>query len=571
MKKSIISFMLFGSTQLLAGGAPYLTVGADQACDFSTIQAALDSGASDTIRVASNKNYFETLELVNASKTIVGGYADCTQAGFNITDLSRPIITGNGSDSVLLLQGLNNPDFSVTLRNLVFANGINGVRVESEQGSSVQVVLDNIWTTNNSGTGISVGNFNVGAATVHVKDSQIEFNSGGGIECTGEDLKVRVGGSTTINNNSNSGSGGGLRITNGCDVQIFSPTVIKNNQSSLSGGGLYASNANATVFGLGSFCENAICFGDWDSPVTFEENQASRGAAVYVENANGNLDMVNALLTDNAASALGGALGVANGASAQVFGYTEPNNPCWSPGSCMQINANTANFGGAVYVTGADSSFLLTAGKVSENSANQGVAFGIDGVNSTLTVSDSMLVDNGQQGNGTYDDNNLVYLNNVGIVSGTGLILDRVTIAGNNLTQAVLENNNGGSLDVYSSIILDQQNVYSEIPGNSSSHFECMIAHENSSYSAGGTVTVVNPLVEPVFVNPQGGNYHLHVNSPAIDYCYDASGNSTTDIDYDDRGVDNPDIDNLHGTYDLGADEFNINNDIIFKNGFEQN
>jgi galactitol-specific phosphotransferase system IIB component len=56
-----------------------------------------------------------------------------------------------------------------------------------------------------------------------------------------------------------------------------------------------------------------------------------------------------------------------------------------------------------------------------------------------------------------------------------------------------------------------------------------------------------NISVDPVFVNPLAGNYHLHFTSPAID-AGTSEGAPDTDIDGDPRP--------LRGGYDMGADEY---------------
>jgi hypothetical protein len=71
-------------------------------------------------------------------------------------------------------------------------------------------------------------------------------------------------------------------------------------------------------------------------------------------------------------------------------------------------------------------------------------------------------------------------------------------------------------------------------------------------------------------MNPSNDDFRIKPSSPAVDYCYDIASDWYSDMDWEEHGFDDPNKANLHGTYDLGADEYIIDNDIIFKHGFEQ-
>jgi hypothetical protein len=570
MKKSCLAILLGASLQAYAGpeevqGQPFVTVGGDNACQYSDIQSAIDGGLSNTIRIASNKSYFESLFIQNGTKTLVGGYADCAMANINITDLSQAIVTSNGAQAALRLEAVIAQDVDFTVRNLMLANGGAGVSVSAQHSGHIDVLLDNVRLINNDNTGLYVGNFNEGTALVQVRDSLIDFNQESGMQCLGDGLKIRVGGDTVIADNDGN-TGGGIRAADGCEVDVFSPTVIRDNAAVSSGGGIYAINTTVSVQSLSESCDNGVCFGEPDQTVTISGNQAFSGGGVYASLPGTTVGIYNALIEDNEASQ-GGGLYAADGAVIQAVGYQSPGNPCWSPGACLQMHGNQAEGGGALRLNGA-SEMILVAAKLTDHSAHNGMVAYLSG-DAVLTIKDAVLADNGEAGNGTYADNSLLYQANAGDLNATTLTLDGVTIADNKLTNAVVYNANGGQADVYGSLIFDDQDVYFASGNNAGSHFECVIAHENSSFTAGGTVSVVDRQVQPVFVNPMVGNYHLRVDSPAIDYCYDASGNASSDIDYDTRGVDDPEVSNLHGLYDLGADEYHPANDVIFAHDFD--
>jgi hypothetical protein len=91
------------------------------------------------------------------------------------------------------------------------------------------------------------------------------------------------------------------------------------------------------------------------------------------------------------------------------------------------------------------------------------------------------------------------------------------------------------------------------------------MVHEDDSLDF---ITLNVEVNDPLFINRAGNDFHINLgNSPAIDFA--AANNSVLyDIDFEPRGLDNQDVDDLFGPYDIGADETN-NDDIIFKDGFE--
>jgi len=572
MNKLILTALLVCSFQSHCG-QPFITVGDDNDndCDYHTIQSAIDSGDSDIIRIASNKNYFENLELSEKNRNLTGGYADCSMAELNITDLSQAILTGNGTDAVVRISNASGDPKTIVLSHIVVANGTSGVSVRSQnQGSITDVTLSNLRVFNNSGRGINITQIDNAAVELILNNSFVDFNSDGGVKCIGSNATMKVTGHSVIENNSTDANGGGVSASDGCDLAVYSPVIIRDNNAGSNGGGIHVVDGELEIVGFETGCSDGICFGQWDEPVTLENNVANTsdssfgGGAVALLGDSSNGFIVNVLIKDNDAF-LGGAVFVVGGAL-NLLGFETMNQPCWSKGSCSQITGNTATSGGAFNASNAAEIFVYHS-FITESRADNGIVTSSSS-GSLIEINTSVISKNGLNGDGSYDDQHLFYLFPGVDFPSSNLVFDYVTLANNQTSLSVIGNGNG-DVDVTSSILFDEQDIYQESGSNPQSHFECVIASESSSFSAGGTVSVVDQDIEPVFVNPGAGNYHLLSDSPAIDYCYDASGNGGADIDYDDRAVDKPDVVNLHGVYDIGADEFNINNDIIFKNGFE--
>ncbi len=185
-----------------------------------------------------------------------------------------------------------------------------------------------------------------------------------------------------------------------------------------------------------------------------------------------------------------------------------------------------------------------------------------------LNIANSVITDNGQVSDG---GSSLFAINDNGL-----LTLEYATIAANYLNLdfgAVIANEGSGEVNVFSSIVLDEQLVY-KASGLVQPHFECVMVRERASFGGDDTVTVVTNDLAQIFVDSAQGDYHLTAGSPAIDYCYDIEGSTIDeDLDGEPRGADHSGTIDFFGTYDIGAYEFDeddvFDDDLIFKDGFE--
>jgi hypothetical protein len=89
----------------------FFTVGADGACNYSSIHDAIyDFFQSPLltieIRINTNNTYFENIMLGNADISLTGGYSDCSVASASgIPSNNQSLIHANNSAKVLTIQG----------------------------------------------------------------------------------------------------------------------------------------------------------------------------------------------------------------------------------------------------------------------------------------------------------------------------------------------------------------------------------------------------------------------------------------------------------------------------------
>ncbi len=233
---------------------------------------------------------------------------------------------------------------------------------------------------------------------------------------------------------------------------------------------------------------------------------------------------------------------------------------CWSPGACLQFNNNYA-YRGSVFRSLNGSIIDLSGSVMTKNNAHKAIIGSLE--DGEAKISNSIIHNNGQDGTSRslFDT-----------FQAGKLALEYVTIANNlliNDSSSLIKNSTNGQIQAHSSVMLNE--VGPVYQGNiANAHFECVMVRDDANIVADGTVVVVNDELDQIFVDTTQGDYHLAVGSSAIDYCYDIEG-STVDKDLDgkSRGVDHSGVTNFYGPYDIGAYEFDSeNDDLIFKDGF---
>ena len=572
----------------------FVTVGDDVSCDFKVgqnkIQNAIDSGASE-IRLASNTQYQESIVIsnTNVDLTIRGGFLDCTEANNNnqsnaIAD--RTEITRASGQVGPLFQITGLPGGNLTVFENIILNGGDGQGTISGGGLSLDdtepnVHLQNVWITQNTniptGGGLSVFNSN---STVIVSNTDIFQNQakvfGGGIFCKNFDGTDRV---ATIILTQTSGlysnhvqqDGGGAYINKGCFFASFAGSKDDMNESGIhdnsavdSGGGIYLTNrAYALISGLVS-CGSIECFGNTQDPASIYSNQSNtddtgsnNGGGIFASGLGTQVNMEAVSIHSNIAnSASGGGMAIIDEARITVL---RSGKACWDLVRCNFIRNNKSFLGGAVYNN--NGFFGASHTYFEDNRAHFGMVLA-SRFNAETVVINSVINHNGNNGIGGYNDN---YVTTV--ANDAEMKIAYSTFADNDSLTGVFAVVPGttASIEIHTSIIHeDIRDVLGNGSNNGTFNSYCIMAHETSSFSGGD-----NSVDDPEFVDRANRDYHLNGNnSPAIDYCYSLNGDNGYDIDFQDRGWDDPLLSNFLGTIDLGADE-ERSNDFIFDNSFE--
>ncbi|MBL4661833.1 MAG: hypothetical protein JKY19_15850 [Alcanivoracaceae bacterium] len=568
-------------------GIDFLTVGADNQCNYSNIQDAIDDFAQSPlsnieIRIATNKTYVENLIIDNLNLSLVGGYDNCTISGQSGTpDNTRVTIDGsNVALPVIRITGSSQRN-TILLENLKLQNGI-GTGLQTGGGlnafdANVQILLNSVDINNNTGSGLAI----IGGTTTDtdivmidsIIDSNTANNVGGGIYCEGSDASIIIGADSGIVFNQvlgANGKGGGAYIISGCNFSMYSAGMVQNMAKS-DGGGLYVGDG-ARAFLIGrEVCSAGTCLGDNIRPVRFNANQADsdssgqgNGGAVYITGSSTFVSMSQIWLDDNRAAS-GGAISVHEGAALMIDRVAKN---CWNShidDKCNLIESNLAissGLGGAINNNNSQIEVLKTY--LENNRADLGTAIYSVGNSAVSIIVSSLFNNNGNDGLGGFSDQHVVRA-----FDGAQYLINYSTFADNHAQASVFGISGIGNsiLTLNKSIVDDSDSGDVLNLSFGTANLDCILAHEIDSIT--GTQLFIG---NPQFVDRNNGNYHLNAAiSPAVDLCND-SGNGPLDIDTDFRGWDDPTVvnqgSNPNARYDAGADE-TYDNDIIFISGLE--
>jgi predicted outer membrane repeat protein len=491
-----------------------------------------------------------------------------------------------------------------------------------EVGGTAAVYLYNLILT--GATGVNVGggiNFH-GRGELHLTNVEVAGNHadyGAGIFAQGDDaLAVFLHHDTTIDDNTAKHAGGGLRIQGHTRLYALEPNIR------IIGNEAYPPDGDGTGGGLQVLGPARADLGSVD--ISYNSARLGGGIALNVNNTDQAVvrmfrtnPFVPVSISHNTAASNGG--GIYNTAH-ETDGSTPVHTPGLVCGAGYSIDANAAADGAALFgnddtdffdETAVSAYFDLLVGSANDtpfcgpepasqlggvacsaggpcNSINGNIAQTADGSIvhvKALGAFDANFVEMRRNGASHLFDLNdfrdysvrecLIAGNsmrgNLADISGGNatLFLDACTVADNTIASGSVF---AGDVHVRRSILWEPGNTLFSPPAISDQTKE-VIANDVSTLSDDPSVLAV---VDPGFVSPGTGDYHLLSNSPAVDYAA-ADSLSATDLDGSPRSVDlvSSQTPNRFGPVDLGAYELQTytppppcaQSDKVFCNGFE--
>ena len=559
----------------------YLTIGSDGACDFNsaiqTIQNVIDTGVGE-VRIANNDNYDAPIIIDGTGLKLRGGYTDCNAADADNSTTRTTIDTPGGIGIATIEISGTSSGSPILIEHIVFSGVSANFSAISAFNAVANITLNDVLVADYNIDAFNFGaaiNLSGGAIELTMNDTVLINNSafkGGGIYCDGNFSKITMTGLSGVSHNFAEAEGGGIHVTNGCEFTLYSgmknPGAMTNlgisdNQAAAEGGGIYAENgAIVTLYGHEK-CENNTCIGNNTDPVNVNNNRSDsdssggeRGGGIYLTGIGTKVNIYAGLFSENT-SPNGGAIYVNDFASLLVERLSKE---CWDAVKCNYFFKNRALGAGTGGALQNDQGFLkISSAYFEENDGRTGSVLYAFGSNSHNIFEGSVFNHNNNQGNG---DN---YVIRAAVSSSVEISYS--TFADNYIANtSVFGITSDSTLSLYSSIVNEPEgDVLAANPGTT--NIVCIMAHELNSFTG-----AIRFLGDPLFVNRTMRDYHLSRNSPAIDACNVSNSTSPIaqykDIDFENRGIDDLNINNIFGLYDIGADETLVV-DIIFSNGFD--
>jgi hypothetical protein len=568
----------------------------DPACDFNSLANAIAAAAAngpgmDEIRLARNLSVNAvSLTITDQNLEIAGGYANCG-ATADATPSNIPGSTAAAGVSLITIQGNATENWQLTLRNLQL---IGNRGDDSARGGALRIagytveLIDSAILSNQAGRG--GGAYLEGPGTRLLLDgarstilSNIATIAGGGVYCTDRgrieiltgaiDRNQVMGTSPLDPSDVEVGNGGGAALLGGCELTLRDGDAsgglrgITQNTARRDGGGVFLSGGSV-LRGIG----------DAQRPARFQFNRApaGRGGAIFAfdpagASASSRVELSNTQFERNDAGE-GGAVALVG--AILTMGRTLAGRDCHDPTRCSQFRTNgfggipTATRGAVVSLRGA--SATIDASYIEQQSGPELASLFELADGSLLTLRNSFVLNN--------------FVRRTAVVSGAGstVELDQVTSSGN--TGAASAGSRlvllaAGSSDnvvrLQSSVVDDVFERLVEIDpaagtGNTVSG-DCLLLRSSS-----GTLPFPGMLsrYEAVALSSDvrflssgsSGSFTLQASSPAIDFCDGRPSSPSADAFGNPRPRDLATVADLHGSYDLGADEFS---DLVFGDGYD--
>ncbi len=530
---------------------------------YTAVQAAVDAAddPEDVIKVAAGtytgvNHYGGLAQVVYISKTVAvrGGYTTTNWTASD-PDANRTTLDAQGQGRVFYITGApsagSGQAISPAIEGLRItggdATGLGGGPGGIYAGGGVYAIsatpaISHNWVFSNTagdGGGLFMYDSNATLSSNTINDNTAVLHGGGlflynTAELSGDlvlwDGPATLSGNSVISNTADHGGGLVLYYS---DAQLSGNTVASNTADN--GGGLYVGPSHATLSG------NIVL----SNAAEFE------GGGLLLEYSGATLN--DNVIAANAAHWYGGGLSL-EFSPTTLLGNTITGNVAYSGGGLLlassaatlsgnTVTANTAEGGGGLYLSFSDAT--LSGNVITANTVQ------LYGGGLYLYFSDARLTNNLVADNRADAEGSGVY------ARGSSPRLLHTTVArnrGGDGSGIYLTDDAGGysTVALTNTILVSHTVGITVTPGNTAT-LEATLWGSGTwanDMDWGGTGTIVTGLHnywgDPVFVNPDAGDYHIGSGSAALDRGVDTG--VTVDIDGDPRPIG--------AGYDLGADEF---------------
>ncbi len=561
-------------------------------CDFPSLEQALDEAAEGaTIRLATDREYTNTPYNITRSVTLEGGWDTCQGS---LLPGDQTTLDGEGDDRIMTVA---NPlaDLDVTLQNLEFRDGTSpsfsgGLTVDGDHEVDI---IQSRFTDNfaaEDGGGVLVSN---GATVDFIGVNEIDGNlaeeRGGGVHCE-DDSQIRFRQGAAIHDN-RAKRGGGLSADS-CNIWFHSGDEdiwgIRDNTATRHSAGVLVSEESTLI--MDGADPN---FSDPELPVIIEGNVTLDGvtggnpALGVVEDSSATL--TNTIIRGNEANDDPNIIRVWESSEFVMRG--DADAPCSSPDgqdgatTCSKIVGNIAR--GGPFSTGIVYSSLGTNIEFESTEIRDNEIIG-DGplihMNSNATIENSLIAGNSV---GADPDSHLIELGgpfSTVTIRWTTIANNQGEFGGDTL---ILLNPFTSNPDITAEVTLELEGLVIDQPGTKVvttdgdeddeaylTRAACIIAPEVQTMQDNAEDSALIDTLEagdPLLVDPDGGNYRLSADSPALDRCaasIEPPGllPPETDIEGLERGIPNS-ADGEDTPFDLGAFERGVQ--FVFQDRFE--
>lgn len=548
--------------------AAVVTVGSDASCDFASLQAAIDASPAEAteIRVTNQTVISDSIIVEDKNITVLqGGFDDCDAAENN--QLSDPLVAteiANSNDTGLTVFYKSLISHEISIRGFNIHNHDQwGVDVLSRNANeSLTVHLSELNLYNNriglyvDGAPVTV-NFDHGQ--IYENENTLPGASGGGVRCF--DGTVNLMANSSVRNNIATKGGGVAAVR--CRFNLYAGDTqplndlmfgVVNNQAIEYGGGLLLTDA---IF-------RAV--GNNNHPASISGNQTTNpqklgyGGGIYLSYSS-EATLVNARVDGNVAQKQGGGILIRPVSSdtpkpkLNMFSEDCDYSEICSSLSNNRVVSNSGHAGGLALISGAQATIQQTL--IQNNQAHFSSFAYLYGDGSSLRMESSLLTNH----SGIANNPSRALIVAKDATAFLGAYLTVVANQSDKIINLLFSNNTGQNFELYNSIISNSDAQILDMNDGEDWHdanVDCSILHEAIAADVAGNDTVVG---DPGFQG--GGDYHLTAEALAANMaCTGAFAPTTTDI----RGIDRLAAD---GTADVGAYEYVVGDDVIFKNSFD--